>query len=48
MLRLIAAFIVGVYVGQEYSNIPKVKKVGEALYDKALSLEEKSNDKTNN
>jgi len=45
MIRLIASFIVGVYVGQENYNIPRIKTIGEALYEKMLSLEKKSKNK---
>jgi hypothetical protein len=45
MIRLMASFIVGVYIGQEYYNIPRIKIIGEALYEKLLSLDKKSNDR---
>jgi hypothetical protein len=32
MFKIIAAFLVGVYVGQEYNQIPNIKEKTKELY----------------
>jgi len=38
MFKVIVAFILGMYVGQEYKDMPNVKKVSHSLYEKMLDM----------